>query len=182
MLVCMYKAHSISKCGHNKFDTSLWILFLILYVYIMQRHLVTKTGPRSRGTEEGIRHKQHQCTDGCVTWPSALNLIGHLRQLTHILSYRMAYLQEALSQKAWIFSMSWLLYWEQQFPWAWTVQLKWGVRCGYLPSQGERIIFCLVRPFIKGLYGNKMQGKYIWIESLTKTQVSATVNLDLCSF
>lgn len=46
----------------------------------MQRHLVTNIGPWSRGTEEGIRHKQQQCTDGCVTWPSALNLIGHLRQ------------------------------------------------------------------------------------------------------
>lgn len=29
---------------------------------------------------EGIRQKQYQCTDGCVTWPSVLNLIGHLRQ------------------------------------------------------------------------------------------------------
>lgn len=89
------------------FNTSHSVLLLIIYIYIIQGHLVTKISPWSGDMGKGIRQKQHQCTDGYVTWPSALNLIGHLRQDdTHPVISHGLIAKKALSLEAQNFSMN----------------------------------------------------------------------------
>lgn len=131
----------------DTFNSSLSILFLIIHIFI-QGHLVTKISPWTRGKGESIRQKQYQCTDGCVTWPSDLNLIGHLREDdTHPVISHGLIMQEALSQRNMDFQHEPVIIYRTAI--SMDLASAFERRSQVLLSQREKIAFWLGRSFGK---------------------------------